>query len=64
MIRVVVDTNVLMSGVFWSGTPAQILSAWYEKKLRLVISPEILNEYVRVGQILAKKFPGLMYCLF
>jgi predicted nucleic acid-binding protein len=40
MIRIVLDTNVLMSGIFWSGSPSRILHAWYENKLKLVISPE------------------------
>lgn len=31
MIRIVLDTNVFMSGIFWSGPPSQILRAWYEK---------------------------------
>lgn len=59
MIRIVLDTNVLMSGIFWSGSPSRILSAWYEKKVKLVISPEILDEYIRVGAILSKKYPSI-----
>lgn len=30
MIKIVLDTNVLMSGIFWSGPPSQILLAWQE----------------------------------
>lgn len=59
MIRVIIDTNVLMSGVFWSGAPAKILDAWQQKKLKLIISPDILDEYTRVGHILANKYPGV-----
>jgi putative PIN family toxin of toxin-antitoxin system len=59
MIRIVLDTNILMSGIFWSGPPSQLLRAWYEKKLRIVISPEILNEYMRVGDVLSKKYPAI-----
>lgn len=59
MIRVIIDTNVLMSGIFWSGAPAKILDAWQQKKLKLVISPDILDEYTRVGHILAKKYSGV-----
>jgi putative PIN family toxin of toxin-antitoxin system len=54
MIRIVLDTNVLMSGIFWSGFPAKILEAWQEKKLKMIISPEILDEYIRVGKILSE----------
>jgi len=56
MIRIVLDTNVLMSAIFWSGTPSKILDAWQEERLKLVISPDILDEYIRVGQILEKKY--------
>ena len=51
MIRAIIDTNVLMSGIFWSGSPAKILDAWQQKKLKMVISPDILDEYTRVGHI-------------
>ncbi|HEV2614550.1 MAG TPA: putative toxin-antitoxin system toxin component, PIN family [Gammaproteobacteria bacterium] len=55
-MRVIVDTNVFMSGMFWSGPPAKILKAWWEKKLNLVLSTDILDEYIRVGNILSKKY--------
>lgn len=39
--RVVVDTNVFVSGLLFGGNPGKILEAIKEKKLELVISPEI-----------------------
>jgi len=59
MIRAIIDTNVLMSGIFWSGTPAKILDAWQKEKIKMIISPDILDEYTRVSQILAIKYPGI-----
>jgi len=59
VIKLVLDTNVLMSGIFWSGAPEQILNAWHVGKIKFIISPEILNEYVRVANILSKKYPGV-----
>ncbi len=41
-MRVVLDTNVLVSAIFFSGTPAGILGAWIEGKLDLIASVEIL----------------------
>lgn len=56
MIRAIIDTNVLVSGIFWSGTPARILEAWGNGRFSMVISPEILLEYTRViGELAAKK---------
>ena len=59
MIRAVLDTNVLMSGIFWSGPPSVILQSWQMSKFKLIISPDILNEYFRVGEILSQKYPGI-----
>ena len=58
-MRVILDTNVFVSGVFFSGPPYQILRAWRDGKLQLVISDEIIAEYRRVGNILAKQFTGV-----
>lgn len=59
MIKLVLDTNVFMSGIFWLGYPGRILDAWSDGKIKFIVSPEILNEYVRVGNILSKKYPGV-----
>jgi predicted nucleic acid-binding protein len=48
-MKVVVDTNVLMSGVFFGGVPGRILEAWRDGKLTLVVSPPVLEEYHRAG---------------
>ena len=48
-MKVVLDTNVLVSGIFFSGPPAGILRAWSQGKFQLVLSPEILDEYKRVS---------------
>ena len=46
-MKIVLDTNVLVSGIFWSGVPFKILEYWMQKKFELVISREILDEYQR-----------------
>jgi len=49
MLKVVIDTNVFVSATITEkGKPAQILKAWREKKLEVIISPEILKE---IGQV-------------
>jgi uncharacterized protein len=58
-MRVILDTNVFVSGVFFSGPPYEILDAWRHGKFTLVVSPEILNEYDRVGRELASEFPAV-----
>ena len=58
-MRVILDTNVFVSGVFFAGPPFEILDAWRRGELTLVVSPEILSEYARVGQELASEFPSV-----
>jgi putative PIN family toxin of toxin-antitoxin system len=58
-VKVVLDTNVFVSGIFFSGPPYQILKAWRDEKIELVVSPDILDEYRRVGEILAEDHPSI-----
>ena len=52
------DTNVIMSGVFFGGVPGRLLDAWAAGRVELVLSPAILDEYQRVGAELAAKYPA------
>ncbi|MBI5122628.1 putative toxin-antitoxin system toxin component, PIN family [Candidatus Roizmanbacteria bacterium] len=45
-LRVVVDTNVLISGLVWQGNPGKVIKLWQEDKFTLFISPYILAELV------------------
>jgi putative PIN family toxin of toxin-antitoxin system len=58
-VRVILDTNVFISGVFFTGPPYHILKAWRDGIVHIVVSPEILGEYQRVGGVLAKQYPGI-----
>lgn len=55
-MKVVVDTNVLMSGIFFGGVPGRVIDAWVEGRVEMVLSPEILDEYRRVGSDLAIRY--------
>ena len=59
-MRVVLDTNVVISGVFFGGIPGRIVTAWADRRFTLVISPEILLEYQRVGAELGTERPQLL----
>jgi len=48
MHRVVLDTNILVSGIGWPGIPRQILEKLIDGKLILVESPALLNEFIEV----------------
>ena len=48
-VRVILDTNVLVSGIFFGGGPGRIVDAWTDHRLSLILTPDILEEYARVG---------------
>jgi putative PIN family toxin of toxin-antitoxin system len=58
-VKVVLDTNVFVSGVFFGGPPYKILEAWRDGKIQLLLSPAILEEYQRVMRELAVQFPEI-----
>ena len=58
-MRVILDTNVFISGVFFGGPPSRILEGWRDGRLKLVLSPEILDEYQRVADELHTQFPDI-----
>lgn len=45
-VRVIVDTNVLVSAIFFGRTPGRILDAWRTGQIDLVVSQEIVDEKV------------------
>ena len=55
-MRIVLDTNVFISGIFFTGPPYQILKAWRDGRVQLLVSPSILDEYQRIGAELALQF--------
>jgi len=47
-VIVVLDTNVVVSGIFFHSPPASILEAWFEGRFEVYATPKILEEYLRV----------------
>lgn len=45
--KVVIDTNIFISGIFFGGNPLKILRLWQRRKIELVISPELEAEIIR-----------------
>lgn len=57
-MKIVVDTNVLISGVFFGGFPKKILSASVKGRIRTCASMEILNEYQEIIQEMVQRRQG------
>lgn len=58
-MRIVLDTNVLISAIFFGGVPFKILQAWRDGKVQLAVCPEILAEYREVALRLKEKYEGV-----
>ena len=46
--RVVIDTNILVSGLLFGGTPAKITNLWRAESIEPFCSKNIISEYLRV----------------
>jgi putative PIN family toxin of toxin-antitoxin system len=57
-MKIVLDTNVFLSGVYFGGVPGRILEAWRDHQVELLLSVAILEEYRRASERLADRFPG------
>ena len=53
MTRAVLDTNIIISSVFWEGNPYKVVKKGIEGEYQIVISSEILDE---VAERLRNKF--------
>ena len=47
-LKIVLDTNVWISGLIWGGRPAEIITAAEDNRLSILISEEIIAEISRV----------------
>ena len=45
-MKIVLDTNIFISGIFWSGDSEKILYDWGNEKYELVMSTEIIREII------------------
>ncbi len=57
-MRIVIDTNVLISGVFFGGFPRKILSAVVGQKITACATTEIINEYEEIVQEMINRKQG------
>ena len=55
-MRIVIDTNVVASAMFFGGHPRQLLEFLVERKLEAFASCEIIAEYQRTANELCAKY--------
>ncbi len=56
MLEVVIDTNVLVSGIGWSGSPQMIIDAWKSDKIIVKATESIIEEYQIIASLFSKKY--------
>lgn len=47
-MKIVLDTNVLVSGIFWKGVPYKIVELFVNDYLQVFVTKKILKEYFEV----------------
>jgi len=48
VIPVVLDTNTVVSALLFSGTASRVVSLWQSRRITVLVSKAILEEYLRV----------------
>ena len=54
-MKVVIDTNVVISGIFFGGNPKKVLQLCIENAITAYVTNEIVSEYERVIEEMQKK---------
>lgn len=57
-MKIVIDTNVLISGVFFGGFPQKILTSIVNQKIIACATTEIINEYEEIVQEMINRKQG------
>ena len=57
-MRIVVDTNVILSGLLWLGTPHELIKKIHSGQVELVMSPALMDEFANT--IKRPKFAAIL----
>lgn len=54
-MKIVIDTNIIISGIFFGGKPRELLSQWFSGRCTVICTEDILREYIRTIEKLTAK---------
>ena len=54
---VVVDTNVIISAIFWPGTSRRCLALWARRRFHLALTVPVFEEYAEAARRIAAGIP-------
>lgn len=58
-MKIVIDTNVVISGVFFGGYPRTVIDAVLDRKLSVFATTDIIEEYLEIAQEMIARKQGL-----
>ena len=56
-MRIVIDTNVIASAIFFGGKPRKLLEMLFSRSFEAYASPEIVTEYKETAEELLSRYP-------
>ena len=56
-MNVVLDTNVVVSAIFWPGESRQCMLLWAKRRFQLAITVPIFEEYGEAARRVGREFP-------
>ena len=57
-MKIVVDTNVVISGIFFGGNPRKIVEYVVDGKIEAIATKEIIEEYMEIVDYMVEKKQG------
>lgn len=60
-MRIVIDTNVVVSAIFFDGRPRELLEKLFQHDFNAFISKEILEEYQDTIAYLCQRYPAIRF---
>ena len=55
-MKIVIDTNVIVSGIFFNGKPRDLLKECFDEKYEIICTEEIFLEYIKTIEKLTEKY--------
>jgi putative PIN family toxin of toxin-antitoxin system len=56
-MTVVVDTNVIVSAIFWQGDSRDCLAYWAKRRFHLAVTVPLFEEYCEIARKMARTIP-------
>lgn len=57
-MKIVIDTNVVISGIFFGGNPRKVMEAVVDGNLNAYATPEIVEEYTEIIESMIERKQG------